>query len=150
MPVSLCRKVLEMGPSQLFGPMAAFILIALSPAVLGTGVSEVDSLLGEGRPVLVYIYQDWCHFCAEQVPIIDQIEEELTSEITFLRVDAGQEPEIAAALGAAAYPTTLIITGSDETDCIRLRFTGLTDGQTLRQYLNEAIDGTLLPAAAVT
>ena len=92
------------------------------------------------KPVLAYVYAEWCRFCAQQKSIIDQLEAQFGERVTFLRVNYDEEPELANQLGVNAFPTTLIITDIGVEGNAGTRFTGLTDMAVLEQHLIEELD----------
>jgi len=108
------------------------------PIVMGSGVPEIDSLLAGNRPVLVYVYTDWCTFCAEQTPIIDDIEGLFGSEVAFLRINAGENPVAACQMSVYSYPAIFLIMGRNGEGYTGIRFSGFT----ARDVLVKSITGT--------
>jgi len=131
-------------PAQSCLAIALVVLFGIFPMGLATGIPQIDSLLEDDRPLLIYVYTDWCHICAQQKPTIDRIEEQLGYKVSVLRINADESPEIAAELGVSAYPTIFVIAGRAEDGYVRVGFRGLTDETTLIRCLNyAAMNGTV-------
>ena len=52
--------------------------------------SKIDTLLND-KPVFLFFYTDWCHFCQEQKPIIDELEQEYADKIAFILTCGGDK-----------------------------------------------------------
>lgn len=121
--------------------IAVVASVGLLPASLGGEIPEIDSLFEVNEAVLVYVYQDWCHYCGEQAPVIDRLEEKYGSQVAFLRVDAGQEPDVAEALGVLGYPAVFVFWGVCGGGYEGVSFSGLTDEGVLAGYLEVLAGG---------
>lgn len=66
-----------------------------------------DEVLHSDIPVLVDFYADWCGPCRMLTPILDEVEKEHTGRIKIGRVNADEQPELAASWRVYALPTVL-------------------------------------------
>lgn len=121
----------------LFAPifLAAALITAPSFAAEPAGPFEpfsterFEALQGEGRPVLVEVYADWCSTCRVQSPILTRLlDEEEFNEVVALKLDWDAQRSEARALGAPRQSTLFVFRGGErqgmsvaETDETRLR-----------------------------
>jgi thioredoxin 1 len=100
----------------------------------GSLSSEIDASLDAGKPVFLFFYADWCHFCQEQMPIIDELELEYTEEIVVIRVNNEESPEAMTEFGVTAFPTMFLISGKSAEGLYRYQeFNGFKSKETLSQ-----------------
>ncbi len=57
------------------------------------------------EPVLVDFYTAWCPPCKEMAPVLDQLARERAGTLNVVKVNAGEEMELAARFGVTAVPT---------------------------------------------
>jgi thioredoxin 1 len=60
-------------------------------------------------PVFVFFYADWCHFCQQQKPIIDELEQEYDDKIAFIRVNAEENRQASNEFGVTGFPAMFLI-----------------------------------------
>ena len=101
--------------------------------------AEINGFLSANKPVFVFFYADWCHFCQQQEPIIDELEQEYADEIAFIRVDAEDDSQALEEFGVSGYPTMVLIVGK-EGDGYRYRKFGGYKG---KDVLAEELEGVL-------
>jgi len=71
--------------------------------------SEIDDILNSYKiPVFVFFYVEWCHFCRQQLPIIDELEEEYTGKIAFIRINAEENPQALNDFGVTGFPAMFL------------------------------------------
>ena len=107
-----------------------------------------------GRPLVVNFWASWCAPCVEEMPAIQQVDDQLEGRVTVLGVntqdsaekarefaaDLGISFELARdpsgtyfdAVGGFGWPTTLLV---DDSGVIRYRHTGPLDAGQLRDLL---------------
>ncbi len=115
---------------------------------------EVDVREYVGRPLVVNFWASWCAPCVEEMPAIQQVDDQLEGRVTVLGVntqdsaekareyaaDLGISFELARdpsgtyfdAVGGFGWPTTLLV---DDSGVIRYRHTGPLDAGQLRDLL---------------
>ncbi len=60
------------------------------------------------KPVLVDLWATWCRPCLMVAPILDELAEEYSGKVSFVKVDVDQNPKTAAKYGIMSIPTLLI------------------------------------------
>ena len=104
------------------------------PALSDTSFRDIDALLAD-KPVFLFFYSDWCHYCHEQVPIIDELEQEYDRRVAFLRINADERLPLEQGFGIAQYPTIVLISGKSDG---QYEF-GKLEGLTAKEGLEAAI-----------
>ena len=56
----------------------------------------------------VDFYADWCGPCKMQMPIVDQLSDELT-DVKFCKINIDEQPELAAENGVMSIPTIMVV-----------------------------------------
>lgn len=101
---------------------------------------EITDNLNNNIPVFVYFYTDWCHFCQQQSPIIDELESDYAGRIAFIRINKDESPQAAAEFGVDAIPNMFLITKEDETgQIIYKNFRGLINKTLLNSNMEQVI-----------
>jgi rhodanese-related sulfurtransferase len=99
--------------------------------------SEIDDRLSSGKPVFLFFCVDWCHFCQQQIPIIDELEQEYADNITFICVNGEEHPEAVREFGVNGVPTMFLIMGKgDDGQYESQYFRGFTDKETLKKNVD--------------
>ena len=70
--------------------------------------AEFDSVLKENTSVFVDFYADWCGPCKMVSPIVEKLAEKNT-DVTFVKVNVDDIPEVAQRYGIMSIPTLLAI-----------------------------------------
>ncbi len=60
------------------------------------------------KPVLLDLWAPWCKPCLMVAPILDELAEEYSGKISFVKVDVDQNPKTAAKYGIMSIPSLLI------------------------------------------
>ncbi|MFC1954432.1 thioredoxin [Chloroflexota bacterium] len=65
-------------------------------------------VLKADKPVLVDFWAEWCKPCLMVAPILDELAEEYTDKINFVKLDVDNNAQTAANYGIMSIPTLLI------------------------------------------
>ncbi len=65
-------------------------------------------VLQADKPVFVDLWAAWCRPCQMVAPIIDELAEEYSGKVNFVKVDVDQNPKTAARYSVMSIPTLLI------------------------------------------
>ncbi len=97
--------------------------------------ADIDALL-EDTPVFLFFYADWCHFCHEQLPIVDELEQEYAGKLAFLSINVDETPEYAEVFGVSALPTMVVIYDKNERVYVKREVSGFTEKESLMQSIS--------------
>ncbi|MHA6534473.1 thioredoxin family protein [Paenibacillus sp. BAC0078] len=67
--------------------------------------------LREGGTVLVDYGAPWCPPCRTLLPILEELDEEYGRDVTILKVNCDELPELAAEAGVMGMPTVVVYSG---------------------------------------
>ena len=79
-----------------------------------TSLEELKTILETESKVLVDFWASWCGPCRMLGPIVEKIDNE-NEDITVIKVNADDAPDIAAEYGITSLPTVIVNNG-DESD----------------------------------
>ena len=65
-------------------------------------------VLQADKPVLVDLWAAWCRPCLMVAPILDELAEEYSGRINFVKVDVDRNPKTASKYGIMSIPALLI------------------------------------------
>ncbi len=68
------------------------------------------------QPVLVDFWADWCAPCKVLMPILEQLAQEYAGTFVLAKVNADEQPEVAAQFGVRSLPTVVLIKDSQVVD----------------------------------
>ncbi|MBW9212266.1 MULTISPECIES: thioredoxin [Terrabacteria group] len=69
-------------------------------------IAEYDAILKDNEKVFVDFYADWCGPCKMVGPLVEQLSNEI-SDVTFVKVNVDEQPEIAQRYGIMSIPTLI-------------------------------------------
>jgi len=101
--------------------------------------SKIDTLLND-KPVFLFFYTDWCHFCQEQKPIIDDLEQEYADKVAFIRVNAEENPQAMNEFGVTGFPAMFLIVDKNVFGYVYQEFRGFTEKETLEESLDYVVE----------
>ena len=107
--------------------------------------TKITRSLESSEAALVFFYADWCGYCQKQKPIIDALEQEFASQISFIRVNVDENRKAVQEFGVTGFPTMFLITGVTGGEFEKQQFTGLTDESRLSASFSQIISGGSQP-----
>ena len=72
-------------------------------------IQEYNSLINQGKTVLLDFYADWCGPCRTQIPILEKFSETVGDDIIIAKVNVDTQPELAGQFGVRSIPTIAIV-----------------------------------------
>jgi thioredoxin 1 len=79
-------------------------------------------------------YADWCGPCKTQDPILEEMEEDWGSEVTFEKIDVDENQDVANDYQVRSIPTIVV----ENDDGVVERFVGVTQRGELESALEDA------------
>ena len=80
----------------------------MSKPIAVTDSSFDQVVLQAETPVLVDFWAPWCRPCLMVAPILDELSEEYSGRISFVKLDVDQNPKTAAGYGIMSIPALII------------------------------------------
>ncbi|MBR0462283.1 MAG: thioredoxin [Erysipelotrichaceae bacterium] len=93
---------------------------------------EFNELKKEGN-LVVDFYADWCGPCKMLGPVMETVAEDYP-EVTFVKVNVDEEPELAESYGIMSIPSVFFLKDGE----IVKQFLGLQQERNIREMLDEA------------
>lgn len=75
-------------------------------AVTDAGFEE--DVLNSGKPVLVDFWAEWCGPCRALTPILEEVAESHSSNVTFFKMNIDENPDTPAKYGVMSIPTLIL------------------------------------------
>ena len=94
-----------------------------------------EMLSSSDLPVLVDFYADWCGPCQLMVPILEQVNAQLSGKIKVVKIDTEKYPELATEYEISALPTLVLFKEGQPVD----RIEGAMSTPQLVQHLQSLI-----------
>lgn len=85
----------------------------MSAVAAVTDATFADQVLQSPKPVLVDYWADWCAPCRQLSPIIDELATAHGDKVTFLKLNADENPQTATSYGILGLPTIQIFVGGE-------------------------------------
>ena len=70
--------------------------------------AEFEALSTQDKPILIDFFATWCGPCKMLAPILETVSAEHT-DVTFVKVDVDQEPDLARRFGISVIPTLFYV-----------------------------------------
>lgn len=67
-----------------------------------------SDVIGSDIPVVVDFWADWCQPCKMIAPSLEEISEEMDGKVKITKINADENPELAARFGIRGLPTLMI------------------------------------------
>ena len=94
--------------------------------------NEFNELKKEGN-LVVDFYADWCGPCKMLGPVMETVAEDYP-EVTFVKVNVDEEPELAESYGIMSIPSVFFLKDGE----IVKQFLGVQQERNIREMLDEA------------
>ena len=78
-----------------------------------------EVVLKSDKPVLVDFWAEWCGPCKTLEPILEEIAQEYGDRLTVVKVNADENPDLAARYEVLALPTLNLFSGGQVVQQIR-------------------------------
>lgn len=95
-----------------------------------------EEVLRSNKPVLLVFWADWCSFCRELIPIIDDLADKYMDEIRFLTISADYNKKAAANFQIKAIPSAIYFRNGQLINS----FTGKRTQEEIEEFLKTAVD----------
>lgn len=86
---------------------------------------------------LLDFHAEWCGPCKEIEPILEDLEDEYSSQVEFKKIDVEQETEQSNDYNVQAVPTMILI---DDDDDIRERLVGFQSKDAIQAEIEKHLD----------
>ena len=78
--------------------------------------SNFDELVKKSRVVLVDFWAPWCGPCRRLNPVLEELSNELDSQVSFLKLNTDENGETAMRFGVMSIPTLIIFKEGQKVD----------------------------------
>jgi len=94
-----------------------------------------QTVLKAETPVLVDFWAPWCRPCLMVAPIVEELANEYSGRVNFVRVNVDQNPEVASRYNIMSIPTLIIFKNGQPTSHI----VGFRPKEELKQGLDKVL-----------
>lgn len=94
-------------------------------------MASFKEIIDPETPTLIDFHATWCGPCKAMAPVLDQLKNEMGSNVRILKIDVDKNPEIAQKYQVRGVPTFILYKGSE----LRWRQSGGMDLQTLKSKI---------------
>jgi PKD repeat protein len=107
-------------------PTAFGQFIISAPAVEEvTQLEQINTALHKG-PVLLELRAEWCEYCQQLKPILQELATEYNGKATIMSIDIDKSPTLAAYFGVSIIPDSCVIVGTDNGKYVYMQENGIT------------------------
>ena len=97
--------------------------------------SFAEMLSASEMPVLVDFYATWCGPCQMMVPVLEQVNDQMKSQVKVVKIDSDKYPNLATDYHIHALPTLVLFKGGQPVQ----RFEGFIPADRLIQQLEALV-----------
>ncbi len=94
-----------------------------------------QTVLQSKTPTLVDFWAPWCHPCLMVAPIVEELAEEYSGRIGFVKVNVDQNPQVASRYNVMSIPTLIVFKDGQPASHI----VGLRPKEELKQGLDAVL-----------
>ncbi len=98
-------------------------------------MGKFQDAVNSETPTLVDFYATWCGPCKAMHPVLDQLKDQMGSQIRILKIDVDKNPDAAAKFNVRGVPTFVLFKKGK----LLWRQSGGMDIQTLKRKIKEAV-----------
>ncbi len=88
----------------------------------------------ESMPIVLDVYASWCGPCQQMMPIVEELEQELSSKYKFAKLNVDEARDISINYGVISVPTFLFIKEGK----VRGKETGYLSNEALQEKIEAA------------
>jgi thioredoxin len=116
-----------------------------------TQLEQINTALQKG-PVLLKIGAEWCEYCQQLKPVLNELATEYGGKATIMSIDVDQSPTLTDYFGVSSLPDSCVIVGTENgayvymqqngkvtTDRSQARIVGFNDKQVYEKVLDLAL-----------
>ena len=96
--------------------------------------NEFDATIKDGT-ILVDFYADWCMPCRQLAPVLEELSEQYTGKVDFVKVDIEESRDIAERFGIMSIPTVIIFKNGE----VAKQMAGFQPKQMFAQNIDEVL-----------
>lgn len=111
----------------------------LAPLWYISTVDELAELAGDGEPLVLCCYEDWCPASSQSKPVFERLAALADGKLRFGKARTDMSPDVAQALQLTAIPSFFLFLDAQLQDVLR----GSVDEQTLIDWLHDRLLGAL-------